>query len=62
LVGVGEAGDAGVSIGHTANGWLQLNFAGGGSVSFVGNDELANVNTMTQLNNLVDVHYDNWNT
>ena len=59
--GVGEAGDAGVTVGHTANGWLQLNFAGGGSVDFVGNEQLANVNTMAQLNNLVEIHYDDWN-
>ena len=50
-----NGGDVGVS--HTDEGWLKLDFEGGGSVSFIGNQDLAAVQTMTQLNLVANVQY-----
>ena len=50
--------DGSVSIEHTANGWLQLDFSGGGSVTFTGNETLASVQTMGQLHAVANVQYD----
>jgi hypothetical protein len=56
LLGATINGDD-VQVGHTANGWLKLEFEDGGSVSFVGNEALANINTVTQLNFIANVQY-----
>jgi Ca2+-binding RTX toxin-like protein len=45
-------------VNHTAEGWLQLDFAGGGSVTFVGNADLATVTSVPHLNILANVKYD----
>jgi Ca2+-binding RTX toxin-like protein len=45
-------------VNHTADGWLQLDFAGGGSVTFVGNADLATVTSVPHLNILANVKYD----
>ncbi len=47
-----------LTVNHTAEGWLQLDFAGGGSVTFVGNADLATVTSMPHLNILANVKYD----
>jgi Ca2+-binding RTX toxin-like protein len=48
-----------MTVNHTAEGWLQLDFAGGGSVSFIGNTDLATVQSVAHLNILANVQYDN---
>jgi hypothetical protein len=53
-----DQNDGSVSIDHTANGWLQVEFAGGGSVTFAGNEAMASIQTMAALNTYANVVYD----
>jgi Ca2+-binding RTX toxin-like protein len=46
-----------VAVDHTANGWLKLEFEDGGSVTFLGNEAMAGIQNVAQLNFHANVLY-----